>query len=223
MGRAPSRCWSLPSTRCLRREPGVAMALHAVPLGLRFTYVTPVLVTKLRMETPGQDPAPARDPGRPARRAGHGGGGQISLAHADLDGRLRDQAVLPGHPEQPRAVGPELGAAAVASFVAAVLFQRYLCGVCSCQEVLRRNGRGQAFAGACEELGSDCAVQEARHLGVAALRCLALGAPTEAAALCEAMLRLPLVQRSTSSRGRWCVHISECLLWVGDGPRLAVR
>jgi hypothetical protein len=35
-----------------------------------------------------------------------------------------------------------LGAASVASFLAAVLTEIYLCNVCSCQEVLRRNGRG---------------------------------------------------------------------------------
>jgi hypothetical protein len=35
------------------------------------------------------------------------------------------------------------GAAAVASFLAAVLAEIYLCNVCSCQEMLRRNGRGQ--------------------------------------------------------------------------------
>jgi hypothetical protein len=34
------------------------------------------------------------------------------------------------------------GAAAVASFLAAVLTGVYRCSVCSCQEVLRRNGRG---------------------------------------------------------------------------------
>jgi hypothetical protein len=38
------------------------------------------------------------------------------------------------------------GAAAVASFLAAVLTEIYLCGVCSCQEILRRNGRGQSGA-----------------------------------------------------------------------------
>jgi pimeloyl-ACP methyl ester carboxylesterase len=37
-----------------------------------------------------------------------------------------------------------LGAAAVASFLAAVLTRIYLCSVCSCQEILRRNGRGQS-------------------------------------------------------------------------------
>jgi hypothetical protein len=34
------------------------------------------------------------------------------------------------------------GAASVASFLAAVFTEIYLCDVCSCQEVLRRNGRG---------------------------------------------------------------------------------
>eukprot|EP01047_Picozoa_sp_COSAG01_P038343 COSAG01_NODE_3107_length_6575_cov_3.080296_3_plen_180_part_00 len=35
------------------------------------------------------------------------------------------------------------GAAAGASFLTAVLTEIYLCNVCSCQEILRRNGRGQ--------------------------------------------------------------------------------
>jgi hypothetical protein len=35
------------------------------------------------------------------------------------------------------------GAAAVASFLVAVLTEIYLYDVCSCQEILRRNGRGQ--------------------------------------------------------------------------------
>eukprot|EP01047_Picozoa_sp_COSAG01_P015504 COSAG01_NODE_777_length_13689_cov_18.035467_5_plen_203_part_00 len=34
------------------------------------------------------------------------------------------------------------GAASVASFSASVLTGNYLCSVCSCQEILRRNGRG---------------------------------------------------------------------------------
>jgi hypothetical protein len=38
------------------------------------------------------------------------------------------------------------GAAAVASFLAAVLTEIYLCNVCSCPKLLRRNGRGQAGA-----------------------------------------------------------------------------
>jgi hypothetical protein len=35
---------------------------------------------------------------------------------------------------------------AVASFVAAVLTEIHLCNVCSCQEILRRNGRGQGIS-----------------------------------------------------------------------------
>jgi hypothetical protein len=35
----------------------------------------------------------------------------------------------------------------VASFLAAVLTETYLCHVCSCQELLRRNGRGQEAVG----------------------------------------------------------------------------
>eukprot|EP01047_Picozoa_sp_COSAG01_P071277 COSAG01_NODE_11021_length_2025_cov_19.414313_4_plen_149_part_00 len=35
------------------------------------------------------------------------------------------------------------GVAAAASFLAAVLTEIYLCNVCSCQQILRRNGRGQ--------------------------------------------------------------------------------
>jgi hypothetical protein len=38
------------------------------------------------------------------------------------------------------------GATSVASFLAAVLTEIYLCNACSCQEILRRNGRGQASA-----------------------------------------------------------------------------
>jgi hypothetical protein len=36
----------------------------------------------------------------------------------------------------------DAGAAAVVSFLAAVLTEIYLCDVCSCQEILIRNGRG---------------------------------------------------------------------------------
>jgi WD40 repeat protein len=39
------------------------------------------------------------------------------------------------------------GAASVASFLAAGLTEIYLCNVCSCQEMLRRNGRGQSNFG----------------------------------------------------------------------------
>jgi hypothetical protein len=42
--------------------------------------------------------------------------------------------------------GAASGAAAVASFLAAVLTELDLCGACSCQEILRRNDRGQGLA-----------------------------------------------------------------------------
>jgi MFS family permease len=38
--------------------------------------------------------------------------------------------------------GAGIGAASVASFLAAVLTEIHLCNVCSYQEILRRNGRG---------------------------------------------------------------------------------
>jgi hypothetical protein len=58
--------------------------------------------------------------------------------------RIRLQnSVEAGHRDQ----RPALGAAAVASFWAAVLTEIYLWGVCSCQEILRRNGRGQSDHG----------------------------------------------------------------------------
>jgi hypothetical protein len=54
------------------------------------------------------------------------------------DGPMKKQLVFP-------AARAELkrGAAAVASFLAAVLTEICLCGVCSCHEILRRNSRGQ--------------------------------------------------------------------------------
>jgi hypothetical protein len=40
----------------------------------------------------------------------------------------------------------ERGAASVASLLAAVLTEIYLCNVCFCHEILRRNGHGQRTA-----------------------------------------------------------------------------
>ena len=42
----------------------------------------------------------------------------------------------------PRQMLLGFGAASVVSFVAAVVTEIYLCDVCSCQETLRRHGRG---------------------------------------------------------------------------------
>jgi hypothetical protein len=44
---------------------------------------------------------------------------------------------------------PRLGAAVVASFLAAVLTEIYLCDACSCQAILRRHGRAQPRAAGC--------------------------------------------------------------------------
>eukprot|EP01047_Picozoa_sp_COSAG01_P070479 COSAG01_NODE_10694_length_2103_cov_2.049955_1_plen_221_part_00 len=54
--------------------------------------------------------------------------------------RTRSHRLLP---RAARITASAAGAAAVASFLAAVLAEIYLCHVCSCQEILRRNGRGQ--------------------------------------------------------------------------------
>jgi endonuclease/exonuclease/phosphatase family metal-dependent hydrolase len=56
--------------------------------------------------------------------------------------------------------------AAVASLLAAVLTEIYLCDVCSCQELLRRNGRGQvckswALATFREEAAATAAIESA--------------------------------------------------------------
>eukprot|EP01047_Picozoa_sp_COSAG01_P089904 COSAG01_NODE_21883_length_881_cov_0.791560_1_plen_157_part_00 len=71
-----------------------------------------------------------------------------------LGGRRRRLRAVPGG-EQEQAAGSggggaaaaQLqggagGAASVASFLAAVLAELYLCSLCSCQEILRRSGRG---------------------------------------------------------------------------------
>jgi hypothetical protein len=56
------------------------------------------------------------------------------------EGRRSDQRLAVPR----RDSGAHEGAASVASFLAAILTEMYLCNVCSCQEILRRNGPGQA-------------------------------------------------------------------------------
>jgi hypothetical protein len=52
--------------------------------------------------------------------------------------------VLPrGHRTDSWEAPPSGGAASVASLLAAILTEIYLCNVCSCHEILRRNGLGQ--------------------------------------------------------------------------------
>jgi hypothetical protein len=72
---------------------------------------------------------PPRGPRRRWRRCG-----RSSAAASARTGGVRAQ---PSHTAERRP-----GAAAVASFLAAVLTEIYLCDVCSCHEILRRNGRG---------------------------------------------------------------------------------
>ena len=57
---------------------------------------------------------------------------------------LRDHGYVPpgSYPLQVVLMTVLGGAASVASFWAAILTEIYLCNVCSCQEILRRNGRG---------------------------------------------------------------------------------
>jgi hypothetical protein len=113
--------------------------------------INPIIFTRTRnrQKSSGRALAPARWPSEPggplilcgaalapARRA-RPGAVPVPLAAA----RRRGGALPPG-----RGGALWLGAAAVASFLAAVLTEIHLCDVCSCQEILRRNGRGQACA-----------------------------------------------------------------------------
>jgi hypothetical protein len=113
--------------------------------------INPIIFThtRNRQKSAGRALAPARWPSEPggplilcgaalapARRA-RPGAVPVPLAAA----RRRGGALPPG-----RGGALWLGAAAVASFLAAVLTEIHLCDVCSCQEILRRNGRGQACA-----------------------------------------------------------------------------
>eukprot|EP01047_Picozoa_sp_COSAG01_P026343 COSAG01_NODE_1694_length_9467_cov_4.976196_8_plen_592_part_00 len=109
-------------------------------------------------------------------RASGGGGGVVgALARAGGIARFdrcRCVTLCPRQKHQ-QVAGlrcPSAGAAAVASFLAAVLAEICLCNVCSCQETLSRNGRrrGQARARAQRELRRS--PRTARHLVRAVLR-----------------------------------------------------
>ena len=71
-------------------------------------------------------------------------------------GTVAATAEVRDHLEDGQLVQRLRGAAAVASFLAAVLTEIYLRGVCFCQEILRRNGRGQAGAGGDEAQAQVC-------------------------------------------------------------------
>jgi hypothetical protein len=86
-----------------------------------------------------------RGSGCGAERGGGGGGGggrqEVSLARVWAAARRPQRAPLPAGL---RARRQRTGAAAVASVLTAVFSTEiYLCNACSCQEILRRNGRGQ--------------------------------------------------------------------------------
>jgi hypothetical protein len=119
-----------------------------------------------------------------ARSVSHDGQSQIALRrcarHLTSSQRLSPQCA--GRLAQARVgAGRGGGAAAVASFVAGVLTGLYLGNVCSCQEILRRSGRGQ--------LGL---IEELRALPPA--QATAPGEQAEAAA--EAWQRSPTEQRA---------------------------
>jgi hypothetical protein len=59
--------------------------------------------------------------------------------------RIAEYKALYAIEEQPPGAGIDLGAASAASLLAAALTEIALCNVCSCQEILRRNGRGQGW------------------------------------------------------------------------------
>jgi hypothetical protein len=70
-------------------------------------------------------------------------GVQVSAEHkAAAWQAVIEAANLVVHAVDEPVLAANLGAAAVASFEAALLTEIYLRSVCSCQEILRRNGRG---------------------------------------------------------------------------------
>jgi hypothetical protein len=112
------------------------------------------------------------------------------------------------------------GAAAVASFWAAILAEMHLCNVCSCQEVLRRNGRGQAAAG---DQGPPCAGPTERdgELVICARLCCLVDWPcaTYAPRLMAAAYR-PRPRRSEGC-DRWVID-APCPLVASHGASIRV-
>jgi hypothetical protein len=71
--------------------------------------------------------------------------GVEATAHPQLHAASAGGSTVPPPPRYTE--GGARGVAAVVSFLAAVMTEIYLCGVCSCPEILRQNGRGQVGAG----------------------------------------------------------------------------
>jgi hypothetical protein len=129
------------------RWAGVSPFDAAVLTGMSLLHALRVLVLKSRVKTPGccrQQVVGQRGANR------HGGtAGRSPGVHA-IDRARRVAQRRHWHAAQRHALllgrgGSQHrrhGATSVASLWAAVLTEIYLCDVCSCQEILRRNGRG---------------------------------------------------------------------------------
>jgi hypothetical protein len=98
---------------------------------------------------------------RTSRLARYRAGAAVSTAR----GGVPEALCGPGQLDRATQVGVVGGAAAVASFSAAILTEIYICYVCSCQGILRRNGRGQALE-----------AEDAQRCATRCLRWLACGA-----------------------------------------------
>eukprot|EP01047_Picozoa_sp_COSAG01_P008465 COSAG01_NODE_334_length_18708_cov_49.649686_16_plen_202_part_00 len=101
---------------------------------------------RIRMAPPTQPVPPPAAP--PRRQLGQRADRDWGETRVSLH---RGKSFTPG----PGRLFTSRGAAAVASFLVAVLTEIYLCDVRACQEILRRNGRGQR--------GSSCARSRRRR------------------------------------------------------------
>jgi hypothetical protein len=108
------------STTCTfdHGEPAVSI-LESVPYWLRFTYVTPVLITKLRVETPGQ------------LFAEHGGSGPSMAGYRERAIRFYEQSGW-----------RTAGARAFPSCMGSISTEIYLCHACPCHEISRMETPG---------------------------------------------------------------------------------
>ena len=93
--------------------------MESVPYWLRFTYVTPVLIKKLRMETPGQ------------LFAEHGGSGPSISGYRERAIRFYEQSGW-----------RTAGARAFPSCMRSILTEIYLCRACPCHELSRMETPG---------------------------------------------------------------------------------
>jgi hypothetical protein len=111
---------------------------------------------------------------------------------------------------------PEAGAAAVASVLAAVLTEIYLCNVCSCQEILRRNGRGQLLDDM--QVKANVAALSMEEITPAAVSNATLLAPEEVFDKQKAELVSQAPQRS---KWRWAGGDEQTDVGGGGAPQVA--